>query len=704
MTEVLLRLLCDAHAPIAPGGPVAKVKEEGGGAGDLHGDRSLAWLAGACKMRHGYSVVMEALFWPSGLPGGSIPLHWPSSAQVTMTLPRPAALLVASLIAGCSSAQPPASTPGPNRVPTADAAPEQPVPSGPVVVRTNQIGHPPDGRKVAVVCALDGSSVTEFEVHDEQGRSVLGPRPASASGSFGPCLTTWRLDFSGVSTPGRYTVVARGPGLEVASRTVRVDAHVYEGAADTLLAYMRQQRSGYNPFFRDSVHKLDGIIVDDPQREGRFIAVSGGWADAGDYLQYVTTSATATFQMMMAYRDHPQSFGDAFDERGLQGANGVPDVLDEARHGLEWLLRMFPADDQMYNQLGDDRDHSFLDLPTTDSSDYGWGKGRERPVYPCTGRPQGLLQHRNRSTGKASTAGKYASAFALGARLFAERDPGFAARMAERAVAAYEIGRANPGVCQTAPAGAPYFYEEDNWVDDMELGAAQLHALTGEERYLREALEYARQEPVTPWMGADTASHYQWFPWHNNGHHEIWRAEAATEEMKREVAGFYRQGLEAVARRADNGFRVGIPFIWCSNNLMASFATQALLYRRMTGDEQFLELEMAALDWLFGTNPWGVSMVVNLPHDGVWARDPHTEVARQFGPESQTGGLLDGPVYRSIFENLRGIHLFEADEYAAFNTGFIVYHDDFGDYSTNEPIMDGTANMAYLLSAMFGAP
>ena len=58
-------------------------------------------------------------------------------------------------------------------------------------------------------------------------------------------------------------------------------------------------------------------------------------------------------------------------------------------------------------------------------------------------------------------------------------------------------------------------------------------------------------------------------------------------------------------------------------------------------------------------------------------------------------------MYRSIFENLRGIHLFEPDKYAAFNTGFIVYHDDFGDYSTNEPIMDGTANMAYLLSSMF---
>jgi len=62
--------------------------------------------------------------------------------------------------------------------------------------------------------------------------------------------------------------------------------------------------------------------------------------------------------------------------------------------------------------------------------------------------------------------------------------------------------------------------------------------------------------------------------------------------------------------------------------------------------------------------------------------------------------LVDGPVYRSIFQNLRGIRLVEADEYAPFNTGFIVYHDDVGDYSTNEPIMDGTANLAYVLAAL----
>lgn len=569
------------------------------------------------------------------------------------------------------------------------------------VVRTNQIGYRPAGTKIAVACVLRAESITSFTVEDETGRTVRGPQAVSESGSFGPCARTYRLDFSSVRQPGRYRVVATGPGVNAKSRILRVADDVYDAAADTLLAYMRQQRSGFNPFFRDSVHRLDGIIVDDPTRENHFLDVSGGWADAGDYLQYVATSSYATFAMMMAYRDNPAAYGDGHDARGLPGANGVPDVLDEARHGIDWLLRMFPADDQMYNQLGDDRDHSFLDLPPNDSSDYGWGKGSYRPVYPCTGKPQGLFQNRNRSSGKASTAGKYAAAFALGAQLWAERDPAFSARLRARALSAYEVGRASPGVCQTAPGRSPYFYEEDNWVDDMQLGASQLHALTGNRRYFTEAVEYARQEPVTPWMGADTASHYQWFPWHNNGHYEVWRNAAPRDTATRALmADFYRRGLEAVARRAENGFRIGVPFIWCSNNLMASYATQAMLYRKMTGDTTYLELETAALDWLFGTNPWGHSMVVNLPHDGVWSQDPHTDVARQFGPKSQTGGLLDGPVYRSIFTNLRGINLWKGDEYAQFNTGFIVFHDDFGDYSTNEPIMDGTANLSYLLSAM----
>jgi endoglucanase len=560
-------------------------------------------------------------------------------------------------------------------------------------IRVNQVGYLPSNPKVAVLCSLDTARVRDFAVETEDGRRVLGPLAASTAAPFGPCVSTHRLDFSALRKEGRYRVVAAG----VRSPLVRVSRSAYDGLADSLLVYMRQQRSGYNPFFRDSVHQKDGLLVDHPTRTGEFIPVSGGWADAADYLQYVTTSANATYVMLMAHRESPEVFGDAYRADGLPGANGIADVLDEARHGLEWLLRMFPEDSLMLNQLGDDRDHAFWDLPTTDSSDYGWGKGGPRPVYPCTGQPQGLFANKNRSTGFASTAGKYASAFALGAQLLAEHDTTFARRLRERAIAAYEIGRARPGVCQTAPARAPYFYEEDNWADDMELGAAQLYQLTRAPRYLAEAAEYAQVDPVTPWMGADTAKHYQWYPWHNNGHFEMWRAGGAPERAA--AIAFYRDGLERVARRADNGFRVGIPFIWCSANLMVSLATQGRLYREMSGDARFLDMEMAALDWLFGANPWGISMVIGIPPDGVFPRDPHSVVAKDL-KVVLTGGLIDGPVYRSIYGNLRGIHLVQPDEYAPFNVGHIVYHDDLGDYSTNEPIMDGTANLTYLAGAL----
>jgi endoglucanase len=566
-------------------------------------------------------------------------------------------------------------------------------PDSSAFIRINQVGYLPAAPKVAVVCSLRPVAFTTFTVEDDRGRAVFGPATAKRDGALGACVETWRLDFSALRRPGRY-VVRTG---SLVSPPVRIAADAYRGVADSLMALMRQQRSGYNPFLRDSAHTRDGIIVDHPTRTGQFINVSGGWADAADYLQYVTTSATATYHLLAAYRDAPNAFADAYDGRGLPGRNGVPDVLDEARHGLEWLVRMYPDDSTMFNQLGDDRDHTYFDLITTDSSDYGWGKGKERPVYPCTGRPQGLFQYKNRATGYASTAGKMAAAFALGGRTFASRDSAFADTLRRKAIAAYALGQRYPGVCQTAPARSPYFYEEDNWVDDMELGASLLNQLTGDAQYLRDALGYARIEPVTPWMGADTARHYQWYPWHNAGHFEAWARASGAERA--ELARYYRDGLERIQRRATNGFRAGIPFIWCSNDLMVSMATQASLYRRMTGDTRFRELEQSAIDWLFGTNPWGTSMVIGIPRGGVYPHHPHTEL-----PDSLvyglTGGLVDGPVYASIFTNLKGIRLLRPDDYAAFNTGRIVYHDDLGDYSTNEFILDGTASLAYLLARL----
>src|SRR5690606_41093875 len=90
----------------------------------------------------------------------------------------------------------------------------------------------------------------------------------------------------------------------------------------------------------------------------------------------------------------------------------------------------------------------------------------------------------------------------------------------------------------------PYFYEEDNWTDDMELAATQLFRLTGETKYLYEAAEFGRNEPKTPWMGADTARHYQWYPFFNAGHYFL-ASQTEDPHLADTFANFYRTGLEA---------------------------------------------------------------------------------------------------------------------------------------------------------------
>ncbi|WP_298736777.1 glycoside hydrolase family 9 protein [uncultured Chitinophaga sp.] len=558
-------------------------------------------------------------------------------------------------------------------------------------IRINQLGYTPAGVKTAVWCAKADLPAAAFTLHHAaSGKIVWQGKSSRDFGAYGPFTHTRRLDFSGFRQPGTYYLACGNSRSPV----FRIGADVYKGTADFCLQYMRQQRSGFNPYLKDSCHTHDGFTVYGPMPDGTHIDVAGGWHDASDYLQYVTTSANATYHLLAAWRDFGPVFTDAHAANGLSGSNQVADVLDEARWGLDWLLKMHPAPDQLFNQIADDRDHRGMRLPTADTASYG--KGLERPVYFCTGEPQGLQQHKNRSTGVASTAGKFASAFALGASLYKHTDSSYSRLLAGKAASAFALGQAHPGVCQTAPCGAPYFYEEDNWVDDMELGAVMLGQLSGKQDLLGKAFSWARQEPLTPWMGADTARHYQWYPFHNFGHYELAKAGTA---MKDSTMRYYREGINAVWEKArHNAFYRGIPFIWCSNNLTVSFAIQCNRYRHITKDNRYQVLEQANIDWLFGCNPWGTTMVAGLPAGGDFPEDPHSSFSHLYR-YPVNGGLVDGPVYTSIYKNLIGITLYNGDEYAPFQSDLAVYHDDYGDYSTNEPTMDGTASLVYLLAA-----
>lgn len=567
-------------------------------------------------------------------------------------------------------------------------------------VRINQLGYLPKATKVAVLMSDQPITVNHFTLVDAfTGKVAYTSNHVQAMGAMGNMKATFRLRFSDFTQPGTYYIKVGQSRSEI----FPINGQVYRGTSDFVLNYMRQQRCGWNPYIQDSCHQKDARIKYHPTKEGQHIDVRGGWHDAADLLQYTPTSANAIYQLLFAYQQNPTAFTDHYQANGMPGANGIPDIIDEAYWGLDWLDRMNPAKGELYNQIADDRDHVAMKLPNYDPADYGWGKNQDRPVYFVDGKPQQRGKFMNATMGAASTAGKFASDFALGSSVLKPFYPDFAEKIGNKAADAYQVGIDKPGNTQTVSVVSPYIYEEDNWVDDMELGAMELYSKTGDRQYLLQAIEYGRREPITPWMGADSARHYQWYPFMNMGHYQL--AKHGTDSrMRNEFVRNLRTGIDRVWQRAQgHPFLWGVPGIWCSNNLTVAMLTQCILYRQLTNDRTYEEMEGALRDWLLGCNPWGTSMIVELPMGGVYPTQPHSGYV-YLNKGNTTGGLVDGPVYASIFKGLRGVNLTngmrasEAHNYELFQPGDVVYHDNMSDYSSNEPTMDGTASLTFPLS------
>lgn len=564
-------------------------------------------------------------------------------------------------------------------------------------IRVNQAGYLPSDIKVAVFISQNENSAPLFEVHESvTGRLVFKGAGKKVNAQVWGMKSAFRFDFSKIESEGGFYIVSNG----TKSPNFRISASSYEGLSDFLLEYMRQQRCGDNPYTGELCHQHDGFIVDHPTRTGEKVDVRGGWHDATDYLQYQTTSATALYHLMFSWEQQKDKsvFKDLYDARGRKGSNGIPDILDEIRWGLDWLDRMNPEDKVMFAQIADDRDHAGFRLPQNDKVDYGWGPGTGRPVYFVTGKPQGLSKYINRTTGVSSAAGKFASGFAMASELFKESDPQYAARLREKAEKAYAFAEEVPGNTQTACTVSPYFYEEDTYVDDIELAAATFYKNTGDAKWLKKADYWGQLEPVTPWMELGRGRHYQFYPFINLGH--FYLASSKDKAVSAKYLGYMKDGLEHLRKRAaDDPFIFGIPFLWCSNNLVSAAITQARLYREVSGDNSYLEMETALRDWLFGTNPWGTSMIVGFPEGGDYPDSPHSSYTVHNG-DLTYGGLVDGPIERMLFIERAGNSLRNPDKYAPFNNGKAVYHDDIGDYASNEPTMDGTAGLSFYFAKL----
>lgn len=576
-----------------------------------------------------------------------------------------------------------------------------------VHIRINQAGYLPDDRKIAVAFSSEPLADEAFLVRDRSGIVWSGRIRSVTPPTWGPAFSNYyELDFSAISTERRGTHSIQLAKAGAVSRPFTIG--LYPGYHEDLLFFMRQQRCGYNPFLDMACHRRDGRSFYGPMPDESFVDASGGWHDAGDQLKYLITASNATARMMLAYELQKAKFSDLVDDLGRENRpNGIPDILDEAKWGLDWIHKLHPKAGQLFHQVADDRDHRGFKMPDNDNADYGWGANSYRPVYFADGKPQGLSEFKSKATGVANLAGRSAAAMAMGYRIWKTelKDDAFAAKCLQAAEDLYAMGKRQEGSQQGNSFGAPYRYNEDTWADDLEYAAAELYKATKKQAYLDDAKRYAKIAATTSWMefedhrmGDLMSRHYQMYPFTNVGHFALYPL--VDKKTKAELAGYYRSGIERIVSRArTNPYGVGVPFLWCSNNLVVAFITQVHLYELMTGDKKYHQAALDHRDWLFGKNPWGTSMFEGLPEGSEYPEDTHLPTT-QLLKKQVRGGLVDGPIAASTYKGLIGLTLTKPDEFAAFQPRDVVYHDDVGDYSTNEPTMDGTAD-AILMMTLF---
>jgi len=250
----------------------------------------------------------------------------------------------------------------------------------PELIKLNQCGYlPDDPRKLAYLggwlgdlgpLSLDDLSGS-FRVLDAQtgraafeGTAQLSQRADPASGE-----DVYWLDFSPLRKPGKYVIEVEGVGR---SYPFDVDAAALAPALVTVARGLYHQRCGialtepYTRFTHPACHRgkaklvtyynsMDGkwmkMLPEKVDPSGKLIDGWGGWHDAGDYDRLLSRHIQTVENLLKAYDANAGKFYDG--QLNLpESGNGIPDILDEAKWGLDWFERMYdPSDGAFYYRI-----------------------------------------------------------------------------------------------------------------------------------------------------------------------------------------------------------------------------------------------------------------------------------------------------------------------------------------------------------------
>jgi endoglucanase len=213
-------------------------------------------------------------------------------------------------------------------------------------VHLNQFGFLTEGRKwAAVPVSGDGFEVRRHASHEVVFSGPLQLRRAAdpASGQ-----DVWEADFSALTEGGWYYLRVPRVGD---SPPFLISDDIYDRLFRIAVQGLYYQRCGtaIGPIYggqwqHDECHAAGPSAASyhwstTSSNPAGFVDTRGGWHDAGNYGKYSTNNGYAVGILLQAYEQYPSLY--RHDDCGIpESGNGIPDILDEARWSLEWMLRM----------------------------------------------------------------------------------------------------------------------------------------------------------------------------------------------------------------------------------------------------------------------------------------------------------------------------------------------------------------------------
>lgn len=548
-------------------------------------------------------------------------------------------------------------------------------------IRVNQEGYYPKQEKIAVV---NDGTVEHFTVIDAKGNEVLTGKPSYTAKTDWSDKNRTVLDFSSVTEPGEYLLIAGGD-----TAVVKIANDALKGVADDALRSFYYQRSGMpieekyaGKWNRPAGHPDDHVTLHPSAygpRRGASTVISSpkGWYDAGDYNKYIVNSGFTVGLMMDVYQMYPEYFA-AQNVNIPESGNSTPDLLDEIMYNLQWMLTMQDPDDGgVYHKLTTDSFEGFI-MPTE-----------------CK-KPRMVVQ-------KTVTATlDFAATMAQASRIFAKYEtdyPGFSAKALKAAEAAYAWAEANPEAFyrqdKLEPPVSTGAYGDMSADDEIFWAATEMYLATGNDIYLEKAMATAPDRFITPtWGQTSGLGVMAWLlpnetaptPVHPNPEFVSNMRDLLTAYAEKSIEGADKAAFHAPYGDEASDFHWG-----CLSEKACNTGIALVLAYELTGNESYLSNAYRNMNYILGVNPTGYCYVTG--HGTNSPMHPHHRLSAADGIDDPIPGfLVGGPNPGQQDKNDGALY--------SSNLPDESYSDSDPSYASNEIAINWSASLVGLSSAL----